>query len=114
MPQARNTAPTITAPSPEALFDGSDAMVAEEIRAAIEMLTVQRNVQKDITDNRDTLRLLARRGKLSPVQTDWLEGFYPAKQKGERRSAEAIAKTRAYRAAALGVSVDEVGEDDES
>ena len=110
MPQPKST-PAVTVPKASELAHG-DSMVQEEITAAIELLRQQRDLQAEISANRDTLRLLDKRGKLSDQQGDWLDAFYPLKAKGERRSAEDIARTRQARADALGVSAEEVSADE--
>lgn len=117
MPQAKKATPEVEAPNVEHLHPAQlqhgNPMVVEEINAAVALLKQQRDIQKQIGENRDTLRLLDKREKLSEPQGEWLDSFYTQKAKGERKTAEETAKTKAVRAIALGVSADEVSEDDE-
>lgn len=116
MPQSKKAAPEVEAPNVEHLLPATlqhgNPMVVEEVNAAVALLKQQRDIQKQIGENRDTLRLLDKREKLSEQQGEWLDAFYPLKAKGERRSADEIAKTKAVRAAALGVSVEDVDTED--
>jgi len=51
-------------------------------------------LQGRITKNRDYLRLMDDNESLTAEQGKWLDGFYPLKEKGERRSKEDIEATR--------------------
>lgn len=58
------------------------------------------DVMKRIASNREYLRLMADNDELTDEQEDWLEAFYPLKEKGERRSEEDIERTRKAKEAA--------------
>lgn len=47
-----------------------------------------------ITANRTYLRLMAENDELTEAQEDWLDDFYPQKEKGESRSDDEIDATR--------------------
>lgn len=57
-------------------------------------------LQKRIAANRNYLRLMAENEALTDEEMDWLEDFYPTKEKGARRSEDEIAATKAAKAAA--------------
>jgi hypothetical protein len=57
-------------------------------------------LQKRISANREYLRLMDDNEELTDDQADWLEAFYPQKEKGERRSQEDIGRTRKAKEAA--------------
>ena len=50
-----------------------------------------------IADNRNYLRLMDKNEALTAAQGEWLDKFYPLKEKGERRSKEDIEATREIR-----------------
>lgn len=52
-------------------------------------------LQDKISKNREYLRLMDANDALTGEQGDWLDKFYPLKEKGERRSKEDIDATRA-------------------
>lgn len=47
-----------------------------------------------ITANRDYLRLMDKNEELTSEQGDWLDVFYPIKERGEQRSKEEVEATR--------------------
>lgn len=51
-------------------------------------------LQERITKNRDYLRLMDANEELTEEQGQWLDAFYPVKEKGERRSKDEIEATR--------------------
>lgn len=53
-----------------------------------------------ITANRDYLRLMDKNEELSTEQGDWLDVFYPQKEKGEQRSKQEVEATRKVKEAA--------------
>lgn len=57
-------------------------------------------LMKKIGSNREYLRLMADNDELTEAQEDWLDAFYPQKEKGERRSEEDIERTRKAKEAA--------------
>lgn len=50
-----------------------------------------------IAANRDYLRLMDKNDELTDSQGEWLDTFYPQKEKGEQRSKEDIEATRKVR-----------------
>lgn len=50
-----------------------------------------------IAANRDYLRLMDKNDELTDAQGEWLDTFYPQKEKGEQRSKEDIEATRKVR-----------------
>lgn len=60
------------------------------------------DVMREIAANREYLRLMDANDELDEELGDWLEDFYPVKEKGETRSADEIERTRQAKAAARG------------
>jgi hypothetical protein len=56
---------------------------------------------KRIASNREFLRLMDENEALTKEQGEWLDLFYPLKEKGERRSKDDIDATREAKKAAL-------------
>lgn len=82
--------------------DGSEAARAYANLLVDEAATLHHRlvtVQKDIADNRDSLRRM--RHHLNDDQRKWLADFYPEKEKDARRSKDQIDATRKAKAAAL-------------
>lgn len=80
---------------------GSSETPAERQVVRAVKLEVQRaELMKKIADNRDYLRLMDRNEELSEDQAEFLDTFYPEKERGERRSKEDIEATRRAREAA--------------
>lgn len=80
--------------------EGSDPSVAEAIREARSLERQRGELLGRIADNRDFLRLMDRREKLTEEQGEWLDAFYPLKEKDSQRTAEEIKRTKELRAAA--------------
>lgn len=57
-------------------------------------------IMKQISSNREYLRLMDANEELSPELGEWLEDFYPLKERGEQRSEDEIERTRKAKAAA--------------
>lgn len=78
-----------------------DRTMAERQIVRAHALEKQRGEHMEkIAANRTFLRMMGQTEELTDEQTDWLETFYPEKEKGERRSAEQIEATRKAREAA--------------
>jgi len=77
---------------------GSSA--AKQITRAISLEQERADVMKRIADNRDYLRLMDRNEELDEDQAEFLDTFYPEKERGERRSKEDIEATRKARESA--------------
>jgi hypothetical protein len=83
---------------PVAQAPGSSA--ARQVERAKQLERDRDKLMKQIAANRTYLRLMAQNDELTNDQEDWLEDFYPTKEKGEQRSAEEIEATRRAKAAA--------------
>jgi hypothetical protein len=70
-------------------------------------------LQGRIGKNREFLRLMDENEALNDEQAEWLDTFYPSKEKGERRSKEDILATRKAKLEAQGKSVAEITADDD-
>lgn len=57
-------------------------------------------LQDRIGKNRDYLRLMDSNEELSQEQGDWLDAFYPEKEKGNQRGKDEIERTRKVKEAA--------------
>ena len=92
-----------------------DSSAARQIRRAIELERESASIRKRVNDNRDYLRLMDRNDELNDDQAEFLETFYPEKEKGSVRPADEVEATRRAREAARkginGVVTDE-GDDD--
>ena len=81
--------------------EAAEATAADRQIARAHALERQRaELQTQIGKNRDYLRLMDANQELTDEQGQWLDSFYPQKEKGERRSDEAIKRTRAAKEAA--------------
>lgn len=58
------------------------------------------DVMKRISANREYLRLMEENEELTDDEGDWLDDFYPQKEKGQSRSDDEIERTRKAKAAA--------------
>jgi len=105
-----NAAPQAPAADPYAALRKSVEGVDEKDRTPAERQFLRAHaleadradVMKKIASNREYLRLMADNDELSGDIADWLEDFYPQKEKGERRSDDEIERTRRAKAAARG------------
>lgn len=68
-------------------------------------------LMKRIAANREYLRLMGANDELSDDLADWLADFYPEKEKGEKRNADEVERTRLAKAAARNNTDDD--DDDE-
>lgn len=69
---------------------------------AIQLEGERSDTLKKIASNREYLRLMEANGEFEDDAdlADWLEDFYPTKEKGARRSEDEVERTRKARAAA--------------
>lgn len=75
--------------------DEADRSPAE--RQIIRALTLEKERsehQTKVSKNRDYLRLMDANEELTAEQGEWLDAFYPLKEKGEQRSKDEIERTR--------------------
>jgi hypothetical protein len=77
-----------------------DTPAARQIKRALKLEKEISALRKRVNDNRDYLRLMHRNDELTDDQVEFVEVFYPEKEKGERRSAEEVEATRRAREAA--------------
>ena len=77
-----------------------NSSAAKQITRALSLEKERAELMRRISDNRDYLRLMDRNEELDDDQADFLDTFYPEKERGERRSKEAIEATRKAREAA--------------
>ena len=81
-----------------------DSAGGRQIERAMQLERDRASLLKRIDDNRKYLRLMDRNEELTTEQTEWLDRFYPEKEKGERRSKEEVEATRRAREAARKVN----------
>lgn len=96
-PPAESSAPKV----PE--FDASNpaqSYAAVLITQAMALERERAGVMEKVGANRTELRLIDKQGNLSDEQGEWLDTWYPEKEKGERRSKDDIEATRKAREAA--------------
>lgn len=98
-------APQSDAPDNVLTFDlstltGGDDMPSRQITRALDLERQRAELGEKITANRDMLRLLDKAGELSDDQGNWLDVFYPEKEKGTNRSKDEIEATRKAKEAA--------------
>jgi hypothetical protein len=87
-------------PQPAANNTEVGSVGARQIERAKRLEAERARIMKAIGANREFLRGLALNEELTPEQEDWVEDFYPTKEKGERRSAEEIERTKLAKAEA--------------
>lgn len=88
-------------PQPRAAQPATEQTAAErQIARARDLERERAELQSRITKNRDYLRLMDSNEELTKEQGEWLDAFYPMKEKGERRSKEEIERTRKAKEAA--------------
>lgn len=90
------------APAPDALKvpDGTNPMAERQIKRAMQLEFDRGELLKKINANREMLRLMAETDELSEPQEDWLDVFYPQKEKDTTRSVSEVEATRKAREAA--------------
>lgn len=82
--------------SPQAATPNT-SIAERQIERAKELERRRSDLMKEVAANREFLRLLADNGELSDTQVDWVDTFYPQKEKGEQRSKDEIEATRKAR-----------------
>jgi hypothetical protein len=86
--------------SPQPTAAPAETSAQKQIRRAKELEGQRAKLSKSIAANREYLRLMDANDELDEEQADWLEDFYPQKEKGDRRSEEEIERTRKVKAEA--------------
>jgi hypothetical protein len=77
-----------------------DSPAARQIQRAIDLEGDRAKLMKKISDNREYLRLMDRNDELNEDEADFLDTFYPEKERGSRREKSDIEATRKAREAA--------------
>lgn len=77
-----------------------DSSSARQIRRAIELEADRAKLMRQISDNRDYLRLMQKNEELDEDAVEFVETFYPEKERGTRRAKDEIEATRRARLAA--------------
>jgi hypothetical protein len=72
----------------------------KQIERALHLERERADLMNRIGKNREYLRLMDANDALTDAQGEWLDKFYPLKEKGERRSQEDILATREAKMAA--------------
>lgn len=80
----------------------NESEAEKQIRRAKELEKDRAAVMEKITDNRNYLRLMDKNDALTDEQGEWLDKFYPSKEKGERRSEDDVKATREAKLEARG------------
>lgn len=74
----------------------------KQIARALALESERGAIMKKIAANRTYLRLMEENEELTDAEADWLDDFYPQKEKGQQRSEDEIERTRKAKAAARG------------
>ena len=74
-----------------------DGSGAKQIARAVTLERERADVMKRVSDNRDYLRLMDRNDELDADQAEFIDTFYPEKERGDRRSKDDIEATRRAR-----------------
>ena len=77
-----------------------DTTGARQVQRAIELEAQISTLREKVNDNRVYLRMMDKNDELNEDQSEFVDTFYPEKEKGERRPAEEVEATRIARAAA--------------
>lgn len=72
----------------------------KQVMRALSLEQERGAIMKKIAANRTYLRLMEENEELTDEQADWLDDFYPQKEKGQTRSEDDIERTRKAKAAA--------------
>ena len=78
----------------------ADSYVARKIQQAKSLEKRRAELQDEISANRRQLRDMDKTGDLTAEQANWLEDFYPTKERGASRSKDDITATRKAKEAA--------------
>jgi hypothetical protein len=70
------------------------SMAERQVERAKRLEAERFELAKHIDANRKLLRLMADSDELTDAQQDWLDDFYPLKERGEKRSKADIEATR--------------------
>lgn len=89
-----------------------DTPGARQILRALRLEREISELRQSVNDNRDYLRLMDRNDELSDDQAEFLDVFYPEKEKGQQRPQEEIEATRRARAFARKDGAGDPGEDE--
>jgi hypothetical protein len=74
-----------------------DSPASRQIKRALRLEREISTLRKNVNDNRDYLRLMDRNEELTEDQAEFLDTFYPEKEKGSTRDAAEIEATRRAR-----------------
>lgn len=77
-----------------------DSPGARQVRRAVELERQISSVREKVNDNRTYLRLMDRNEELNEAQAEFVDVFYPDKEKGERKPKEETQATRRAKLAA--------------
>jgi hypothetical protein len=107
-PPAPTNSKPVEAPSPHAGLlatientDTADRSSAQkQIARALRLEQERSETMKKIAANREYLRLMEENEELEDDEADWLDDFYPQKEKGQQRSEDEIERTRKAKAVA--------------
>jgi len=81
--------------------DPGDLSSAEkQISRAVRLERERSEAMKKVAANREYLRLMEENEELGDEEADWLDDFYPQKERGRGRSEDEIERTRKAKAAA--------------
>jgi uncharacterized protein YegJ (DUF2314 family) len=72
----------------------------KQIARALRLERERSEAMKKIAANREYLRLMEENEELDGDEADWLDDFYPQKERGQSRSDDEIERTRKAKAAA--------------
>lgn len=84
-----------------------DTPASRQIRRALRLEQELSKLRQSVNDNRDYLRLMDRNEELDEDQSEFLEVWYPEKEKGERRPPEEVEATRRAKSLARKNGADE-------
>lgn len=93
-PRKEPTMPTTPKPDAAAATDAPQTAADRQIARAKSLERERAELGERISANRDYLRLMDKNDELTAEQGEWLDAFYPVKEKGEQRSKEEIEATR--------------------
>ena len=77
-----------------------DSSASRQIKRAITLEADRASIMREVSDNREYLRLMHRNKELNEDQVEFVETFYPEKERGSRRDKTDIEATRRAREAA--------------
>lgn len=77
-----------------------DSPATRQIERALRLEREISALRQSVNDNRDYLRLMDRNEELNDDQSEFLDVWYPEKEKGERRPPEEVEATRRAKALA--------------